>query len=80
MDPPYWGCEDDYGKDVFSRADFEILAKLLGGIKGKFLLSLNDVPEVRKLFGAFKLEAVSLNYSCGKSNSTKARELFITNY
>ena len=80
LDPPYWGCEDDYGKDVFSRADFEILAEVLGGIKGKFLLSLNDVPEVRELFGAFKVEAVTLKYSCGKSNNTKASELFITNY
>jgi DNA adenine methylase len=21
LDPPYWGCETDYGAEVFSRAD-----------------------------------------------------------
>lgn len=80
VDPPYWGCENDYGKDLFARDDFERLAELLRGVQGKFLLSLNDVPEVREVFKAFSLEEVSLTYSCGSSNSTKARELFIKNY
>ena len=26
LDPPYWGCETDYGKVLFERADFERLA------------------------------------------------------
>ena len=29
LDPPYWGCEDDYGKAMFARADFERLAQQL---------------------------------------------------
>ena len=33
LDPPYWGCEDDYGKAVFSREDFDTLAGLLRGIR-----------------------------------------------
>jgi len=50
LDPPYWGCETDYGKAVFSRADFEALTALLKGKKGRFILSINDVPEIRELF------------------------------
>eukprot|EP01035_Chromulina_nebulosa_P048174 gene48174-65352_t len=23
LDPPYWGCTDDYGADVLSEGDFE---------------------------------------------------------
>ena len=26
LDPPYWGCEGDYGADAFSRDDFQRLA------------------------------------------------------
>jgi DNA adenine methylase len=49
LDPPYWGCEDDYGQDVFGRADFAALADQLAGIKGKFLLSINDTPDAREV-------------------------------
>ncbi|WP_210404006.1 hypothetical protein [Pararhodobacter marinus] len=47
LDPPYYGCEDDYGRELFSRARFEELAEQLGRLKGRFILSLNDRPEVR---------------------------------
>jgi DNA adenine methylase len=53
---------------------------LLGEIKGRFLLSINDVPEVREWFAGFNLEPVGLNYTAGMKNNKKARELFITNY
>lgn len=63
LDPPYWGCEADYGKALFTRADFQRLAELLAGIKGQFILSLNDVPEVRQIFGAFDLTEVRTTYT-----------------
>ncbi len=47
MDPPYFGCETDYGKNVFSRSDFERIAARMTDIKGRFMISLNDTPEVR---------------------------------
>ncbi len=50
VDPPYWDCENYYGKGLFCREDFTVLAELLGKIEGKFILSLNDKPEVRELF------------------------------
>ena len=43
LDPPYFGCENDYGKNMFERSDFELLASILSNIKGRFILSLNDV-------------------------------------
>lgn len=63
LDPPYWGCEEDYGAGLFARADFERLAAALAGLRGRFLLSLNDVPEVRQVFGRFEIEAVETSYS-----------------
>ena len=62
-DPPYWGCEDDYGTGMFKREEFEALAEALAGLHGTWLLSLNDVPEVRRIFGRFEVEAVETSYS-----------------
>lgn len=77
LDPPYWGCVDDYGKDVFSAADFDHLRALLEGIQGRFILSLNDRPEVREIFGRFELEEVTLNYRLS-GKVTPAKELIIS--
>lgn len=62
LDPPYWGCEEDYGEGVFARADFEALAEALAGLRGPFMLSLNDVPGVRRVFRRFEIEAVETSY------------------
>lgn len=77
LDPPYWGCTDDYGKNIFSAGDFERLRDLLEGIRGRFILSLNDTPEVRSIFGRFDIEEVTLNYRVG-GRVTPAREVIIS--
>lgn len=79
LDPPYWACETDYGKDVFSRADFAALADQLAGIKGKFLMSLNDNVGVRETFGRFIIGAVDTTYTVG-ATSRPAREVLISNF
>ena len=79
LDPPYWGSETDYGEGLFGRDDFAKLAEQLRRIKGRFVLSLNDRPEVRKLFAGFRLEAVKTTYQItGRGSSTPAAELIIT--
>lgn len=80
LDPPYWGYETDYGQDVFGRADFERLAAQLASIKGRFLLSINDTPGVRTVFGAFAMREFDTTYTVGSGASTKAAELLISNY
>ena len=80
LDPPYWGCEEYYGKGIFGREDFDRLAAQLEGIEGRFILSLNDTPEVRALFAAFTIEAVETTYTVhNKARGRKARELIISN-
>jgi len=79
LDPPYYGCEDDYGKELFSRDDFIDMAKALGALKGRFILSLNDRPEVREIFRGFEIEAVETTYSVGGGkNSKKVGEVIIS--
>ncbi len=75
-DPPYWGNERDYGDGVFCRDDFERLSTLLERIQGRFILSINDRPEVRELFAWADIEEVGLNYRIS-GTATPARELII---
>ena len=83
LDPPYWGCEDDYGKAMFARADFARLAAQLGAIKGRFILSLNDLPEVRQTFAGFDLTEVRTTYTISAARNDPAggrAELLISNW
>jgi len=78
LDPPYYGSEDDYGREIFSRADFAQLAETLAGIKGRFLLSINDVPAMRTAFAWAEIEAVKTTYSiAGGEHAAPASELLI---
>ncbi|MEH6788966.1 DNA adenine methylase [Parasphingorhabdus sp.] len=77
-DPPYFGCEDDYGKNIFSEVDFTVLRDLLAAIQGRFVLSINAVTEIRELFAGFDIEEVSLNYRVS-GKPTPAKELIISN-
>ena len=80
LDPPYFGSEGDYGRHLFGREDFGRLAGQLAGLKGAFLLSINDTPEIREVFGGFHIEQVQTTYSIAKAaDTTKAAELIITN-
>ena len=74
-----WGHEADYGKGIFGRDDFARMAELLADIKGRFILSLNDRPEVRDTFSAFDIEAVTTTYTANARAARKAAELLISN-
>jgi DNA adenine methylase len=82
LDPPYWGTEGVYGKHLFSRQDFQRLSDVLTGIKGRCLMSINDVPDIREIFGWAKIEGVKTTYTVGaQSESRVARdELLIRNW
>lgn len=79
VDPPYWNCENYYGQGIFSREDFTMLAAQLAGIKGKFILSLNDTTGVRNTFKDFEIEAVQTKYTCSNGKNVAAGELLIRN-
>lgn len=80
LDPPYWGSETDYGKGMFSRDDFARLADQLAAIEGRFLMSINDRPEVRELFRRFEITEVETTYTIsGKAGSRgKVGELLVS--
>ena len=78
LDPPYWGHETDYGKDLFSREDFAKLAARLQTLQGRFLLSLNDRPETRALFASFAIDAVETTYTAARGRGRRVTELLIS--
>ena len=80
LDPPYHGSERDYGSDLFSPEDWPRLATTLKAIQGSFILSINDVPQVRAIFAGFTIEAVETRYSiaAGRTGRQKAAELLVS--
>ncbi|MES2042609.1 MAG: DNA adenine methylase [Pseudomonadota bacterium] len=81
LDPPYWGCETDYGQDVFGRGDFERLADQLAGIRGQFILTINDTPGARAVFDRFHIDAVPTTYCVGGgAKAKKVTELLVSNF
>jgi len=82
LDPPYFGCEDDYGPGVFNQGDFRRLAEVLGRARGKFLLSINDAPEIRACFADFAIQPVTTTYTIAGKPSARggAAELIISNF
>lgn len=79
LDPPYFDCEGDYGEGMFGQTEFAEMAEALAGLKGGFILSLNDHPAIRKLFARFAIEEVQTTYQVGGSGKgSPARELIIT--
>lgn len=79
-DPPYFDCEDDYGRDMFTKVDFKRLAEFMGSIEGKMIISINDRPEIRELFGAFILKPVDVTYSIRGDDKKEFAELIIANF
>lgn len=80
IDPPYFGCENYYGKGIFERGDFSRLASMLKKIEGKFILSINDTPEIRDVFKAFHIEREGTNYQVSNKGKKKVVELLVMNY
>jgi DNA adenine methylase len=78
LDPPYWGPK--LYRFNFTENDFRTLAERLSHLKGKFILSLNDRPEVRETFGAFRIRACKITYTAKQDASKRFDEVLITNF
>ncbi len=83
-DPPYYNADQYYEAVSADGFDHAGLADALLGIKGKFLLSYNDCPEIRALYdrpgivveGISRLSNIAQRYENGKQYP----ELLISNY
>ncbi len=76
-DPPYW-CLAGYTKE-FPWEEYERLQEIMSKMKGKMLITLNDHPDIRRLFKGQIKKTVGITYTIGAKNKS-AKELLITNY
>ncbi len=78
LDPPY------YKRELYNYnlkpEEFATLAERLKPLKGKFVLSLNDVPEVHALFKDFSIRDIELHYTAQKHAGRRYKEVIITNF
>jgi len=78
LDPPYYGRKlYNYN---FDPDDFRKMAELLDKLRGKFVLSLNDIPEVRTIFKAFHIKGIDLAYTAQKIAGRRYCEVLVTNF
>jgi DNA adenine methylase len=64
IDPPYWGTSQDYAVQ-FPEADHARLVACLGRVRGTWLLTYNDVPQVRHAYAVHHVAALASRYTAG---------------
>jgi len=77
FDPPYE--ESTAGHYKHHQFDLDAMARLLHSIKGKFMVSMNDSANVRRVFKGFHVATIQTKYTMGGSGKT-VTEAIITNY
>lgn len=79
LDPPYWGTE---GYEVpFGIEQYGRMAALLKSMKGKAVVSVNDLPEMHLAFAGLNQRRLSITYTVGSiDRRSPSRELLITNF
>lgn len=77
-DPPYWRRK--LYNFNFSDNDYRTLADLLQSISGKFILTVDDVPELRELFKRSKITEIEVPYTAQQEAGKRYPELIITNF
>lgn len=78
LDPPYESSKGLYSKSEFN---YEELANVLSKVKGKFVLSLNDSPNIRNIFKQFKIRGIRVEGHGNDNVGAKTRqEVIIKNF
>lgn len=79
-DPPYWQTEG-YGV-AFGFEQYEQLAEFMRSCQGKVMVSINDHPDIRRVFDGFWMEGLDIKYSTGNAHGVPktSKELVICNW
>ena len=81
MDPPYWKTAG-YGVD-FGFENYEQMAEFMRRCKGRVMVSINDHPDIRRVFFGFHYEALDIRYTTTNQRNIQpelSRELVIMNW
>ena len=81
-DPPYWNTAG-YGIE-FSFDNYEKMAEIMRSMKGKMIVTVNDIPEMRECFSKFFIEQLEITYTLSRvkngKRGDKSCELLIKNF
>lgn len=69
-DPPYWKTEG-YGVE-FGFEQYEQMAEYMRSIKGRMLISINDHPDIRRVFAGLPMKELSIRYTVGGAGTSKS--------
>lgn len=61
----------------FEFSEYEAMARLLGSLKGKAIVSINDHPDIRRVFAGFYMESLDITYTVGGGQGAARKELLI---
>lgn len=78
LDPPYWQTEG-YGVE-FGFEQYEEMAEVLARIQGRAIISLNDHPDIRRVFSGFHIESTDIRYTVGGGAGVERGEVLIFNW
>jgi len=82
IDPPYENTTSSFYRHG-NQFDFHRLCKVLAGMKGKFLMTINDSKNIREVFQQFKIKPIDVKTSwsqVNKKSDLPRKELIITNF
>lgn len=74
-DPPYWGTEG-YGVE-FPLDEYEEIASCARTGKGTYLISVNDCPEMRRVFAGLPMRRLTIKYTVGTKAPKTTGELLV---
>ncbi len=78
-DPPYWETEG-YGVP-FPFEEYKAMADLAKSIQGHMIISINNHPDIRKVFEGLNVREVNIRYTVGgRGKSPEVKELIYTNF
>jgi DNA adenine methylase len=78
LDPPYYLAP--FYEHNLELEDYREMAEILAKLKARFILSINDHPEMRNIFKKFKKKHVTLKYSVSEKQATVGKELLVSNF
>lgn len=82
VDPPYENTDRRFGYAEDKKFDFERLLRVLRGIEGTFLMTINDSPYIRDLFKEFTIKPIDVVSMWGSREGMEKvrKEIIVTNY
>ena len=86
LDPPYENTDKRFGYAEDKGFDFNRLRDVLAKVKGKFLMTINDSPNIRKIFAGFHQRPfkpktrMAVTTTHGETKKYERKELFVSNY